>query len=187
MPKAVEYGMSIILGSPRFAKFAVDLTDFMGEDFIPYCKSVYSIVRQLSAGFVPQDEVDGEFVVNSFSEDDIALLYDKFKTEQALRKRREEFAKDIDELQFNIREFRSTEKFRRCVDFIGRNRYLSPYNAMLVDLQKPGARFVMTGKKWCEEYNRIPKLNAQKLIALVPFGPVQVMYDICDTEYDSEF
>ncbi len=45
----------------------------------------------------------------------------------------------------------------------------------------------MTGKKWCEEYNRIPKLNAQKLIALVPFGPVQVMYDICDTEYDSDF
>lgn len=67
------------------------------------------------------------------------------------------------------------------LDFIGSFPYLAPYNAMLVQMQKPGATFVLTGKKWAE-YGRQPKLNGQKLIVLKPFGPVQCVFDFEDTE-----
>lgn len=52
---------------------------------------------------------------------------------------------------------------------------------MLVQMQKPGATFVFNGKKW-KEYGRRPKVNAQKLIILKPFGPVQCVFDYGDTE-----
>lgn len=48
MPKAVEYASHIIMEVDGFMDFAVALVDYMGEDFIPYCKSVYAMLRSLS-------------------------------------------------------------------------------------------------------------------------------------------
>lgn len=48
MPKAIEYASHIIMETDSFIEFAVALVDYMGEDFIPYCKSVYAMLRGLS-------------------------------------------------------------------------------------------------------------------------------------------
>lgn len=67
------------------------------------------------------------------------------------------------------------------LDFVGRFNYMAPYNAMLVQMQKPGSTFVFTGKVWAK-YGRRPKLNGQRLIVLKPFGPIQCVFDYNDTE-----
>lgn len=46
-PKALEYALHIINDTCKFIDFAVALTDYMGEDFIPYCKMVYNVFRNL--------------------------------------------------------------------------------------------------------------------------------------------
>ena len=80
-----------------------------------------------------------------------------------------------------VRNYRNSIEFKKLLNFVGRFSYLAPYNAMPVQMQKPGATFVFNGKKW-KEYGRRPKVNAQKLIILKPFGPVQCVFDYGDTE-----
>lgn len=47
MPEAIRYASNILSDTHDFIEFAVALTDYMGKDFIPYCKSVYKILRNL--------------------------------------------------------------------------------------------------------------------------------------------
>lgn len=46
MPKAIEYAAHIIAETTSFMEFSIELADYMGEDFIPYTKSVYAIFRR---------------------------------------------------------------------------------------------------------------------------------------------
>ena len=62
-----------------------------------------------------------------------------------------------------------------------RFRKLAPYNAMLVEMQRPGAKYVQTERQWREIYGRVIKPNARPLVILVPFGPVEFVFDIGDT------
>ena len=48
MPEAIKYASNIITETPNFIEFAIALTDYMGKDFIPYCKSVYMMLVNLS-------------------------------------------------------------------------------------------------------------------------------------------
>lgn len=45
IPEAIKYASNIIFVAKNFVEFAVALTDYMGKDFIPYCKSVYMILK----------------------------------------------------------------------------------------------------------------------------------------------
>lgn len=94
---------------------------------------------------------------------------------------RQDFKDNIDELQFLVREYRKTEHFRKMLDFISKCNWLAPYNAMLVEMQLPGAFMVMNGSDW-KKFNRRPKPNARRLVTLMSFGPVQFMFDYGDTE-----
>lgn len=44
MPEAIKYASNIITETSDFIEFAIALTDYMGTDFIPYCKSVYMML-----------------------------------------------------------------------------------------------------------------------------------------------
>lgn len=44
MPEAIKYASNIITETSDFMEFAIALTDYMGTDFIPYCKSVYMML-----------------------------------------------------------------------------------------------------------------------------------------------
>ena len=178
MPKAIEYASHIIMETSNFIDFAVALVDYMDEDFIPYCKSVYAMLRSLDYPTVTFEKDDE---LGDITPDVIRKEYHNFLSKQEKLAREKEFKENIDELQFLVKSYRDSNEFKKMLDFIGSFPYLAPYNAMLVQMQKPGATFVLTGKKWAE-YGRQPKLNGQKLIVLKPFGPVQCVFDFEDTE-----
>lgn len=178
IPKALEYASHLIIEASGFVEFAVALVDYMGEDFIPYCKSVYVMLRGMS---YPNVTFEKDDILGTYTPDVIRGAYHNFLSQQDELARAKEFKENIDELQFLVKSYRDSSEFRKLLDFIGRFPYLAPYNAMLVRMQKPGATFVLTGKKWAE-YGRRPKLNGQKMIVLKPFGPVQCVFDFEDTE-----
>lgn len=183
MPKAVAYATRLISDSNRdpqilwFDNFAVELIDYMGEDFIPYCRTVYRMLKVVMGGMA---DLQSDDAVDAVSDDMIAYLFHKRKEDEAKRKREEEFKENIDELQFLVRQYRNTDQFKILISFVSGSRLLSPYNAMLVCLQKPDAKFAMTAKKW-QKYGRALKSEAQNIVILRPFGPVQCVYDISDT------
>lgn len=179
MPKAIEYAAHIIAETTSFMEFSIELADYMGEDFIPYTKSVYAIFRSLPHN--DQKAFNQPEELARISIDDIYKQYHEFVEKQKIRQREQEFKENIDELQFLVRSYRSSDEFKKLLDFIGRFNYIAPYNAMLVQMQKPGATFVLNGKKWAS-FGRRPKINAQKIIILKPFGPIQCIFDYGDTE-----
>lgn len=143
MLEAIKYASNIITETSGFIEFAIALTDYMGKDFIPYCKSVYMMLVNLS-----------EFSNITFNYEDfqhitpaiIEAEYNTFISKQQEKQRELEFKENIDELQFLVRSYRNTQEFKKLLDFVGRFSYLAPYNAMLVQMQEPGATFVFNGK-----------------------------------------
>ena len=179
MPIALEYASHLIFETDNFLEFSIALTDYMGDDFIPYCKSVYVMLRGLphSENIVFLNDEDLQIYRLEYIKEE----YNNFRKKEDERKREQEFKDNIDELQFLIKSYRNSSDFKKLLDFVGRFNYLAPYNAMLVQMQKPGATFVFNGKKW-GNYGRQPKINGQKLIILKPFGPIQCVFDYSDTE-----
>ncbi len=184
MPKAVAYATNLIpvKNDPysewmSFKDFAVALTDYMGEDFIPYCRTVYRMLNVVMGGMA---KLQSDQEVDAVSDEMIGEAFRKFREEQESDDRVKDFKENIDELQFLVKQYRKTEKFQKMLEFVSRCKFLSPYNAMLACLQKPDAQFVMTAKRWLE-YGRVPKPEAQNIVILRPFGPVQCVYDISDT------
>lgn len=178
MPEAIKYASNIIIETHDFIEFAIALTDYMGKDFIPYCKSIYlMLVNTSEFSNITCNYEDLEKITPQI----IESKYNTFISKQQEKQRALEFKENIDELQFLVRNYRNSQEFKKLLDFVGHFNYLAPYNAMLVQMQKPGATFVFNGKKW-REYGRQPKINAQKLIILKPFGPVQCVFDYSDTE-----
>lgn len=178
---ARKYALSIVFHTHSFMEFAMSMMDYLGEDFCCICKPLYYELYQaaLTNGFY----LDGREDVEKIGEGYLVNCYyqEKVEKRKAERKREEEFKNNVDELQFLIQECRKSDRFKQMLDFVGKFRYLAPYNAMLVEMQLPGAKLVLTGKKW-REYGRRVKPNAQQLITLYPFGPVQCMFDFSCTE-----
>jgi len=88
----------------------------------------------------------------------------------------------IDEL-FNLaKKYHSSSSYWELMRFIANFRYYSPYNAMLVHIQMPGARYVAPPHRWEREYGRKIKPNARPLVILQPMGPVMFVFDVSDTE-----
>lgn len=94
---------------------------------------------------------------------------------------------NLDMLFRMVRQYRNSSDYMNMLNFIARFRILSPYNAFLVQQQRPGARYVLTAKQWKRQFDRVPKDNARPLIMLVPFGPVGFLYEIADTQPASAF
>ncbi len=178
--KALDYSLRIIHNTKRFIDYAIAMADFMGEDFIPYCKLFYEELRESIND--PNIAFEDPHNIDTISLDNIIYEYNSFKKEQEEKKRKLEFKENIDELQFLVKNYRQRSEFKDLLDYVGHLYYLAPYNAMLVRMQKPGAQIVFTGNRWEKKYGRQPKLNAQPLITLVPFGPVQCVFEYEDTE-----
>lgn len=89
---------------------------------------------------------------------------------------------EIDKLYADVLGYRRTTAFKELLQFIRKFRYIAPYNAMLVQLQKPGSTYVASVSDWQCRFNRTPKPGARPLIILRPFGPVAFVYELEDTE-----
>lgn len=88
----------------------------------------------------------------------------------------------IDELLYLTGRYRKSQEFYELIEFCAKFKTLSPFNAMLVQMQRPGAKYVLTASAWIKKYNAKVNLNARPLIILVPFGPVDCVFDIDDTD-----
>lgn len=181
LQEARRYALCIAGDANFFKPFAIAMIDYMGYDIIPHLKELYREVSQiLFTRAIPSDDLK---CVESIEDSEITDWYDQYSSRQEERERREqeEFNENIDELQFLVEGCRKSEEFQKMLDFVGKFSHIAPYNAMLIEMQKPGSVLVLKGKEW-KQYGRFVKPNAQKLITLRQFGPVQCMFDISDTE-----
>lgn len=89
---------------------------------------------------------------------------------------------DVNDLFYRVFEYRNSAKFRKLLNFCVHFRRLSPFNAMLLAVQRPGCEFALTANRWSRNYGRVPKSDARPLIIIRPFGPVEYLFDVADTE-----
>src|ERR1700687_5355594 len=87
----------------------------------------------------------------------------------------------LDELFTLARKYNSSDAYVELMRFVGRFRFYSPFNAMLIYTQMPGAEFVCTALRWRRDYHREIKIGAQPIVILQPMGPILFVFDVSDT------
>ena len=87
----------------------------------------------------------------------------------------------LDELFTLARKYNSSEAYLELMRFVGRFRFYSPFNAMLIHTQMPGAHFVCTALRWQRDYRREIKIGARPIVILQPMGPILFVFDVSDT------
>jgi hypothetical protein len=80
------------------------------------------------------------------------------------------------------RLYRTGQDYLELLDFTSRLRNFAPFNAMLLQVQKPGLTYAASAWDWQTRFNRTIKEGARPLLILWPFGPVALVYDVLDTE-----
>jgi len=88
----------------------------------------------------------------------------------------------LDELFLLARHYRNSEKFKDLLSFVASFRQYSAFNAMMVHIQMPGARYVLPAKRWLKQFGRRPTIDAQPLIMLQPMSPIMFGFDVSQTE-----
>jgi hypothetical protein len=91
----------------------------------------------------------------------------------------------LDELFTHVSSYRTTAAYRQLLDFVSQFPFYAPFNAMLVHVQKPGARYVRPAHRWWQDYGRRIRPGAQPLVILQPMGPVMFVFDVSETEGDA--
>lgn len=87
----------------------------------------------------------------------------------------------LDQLLTDSKLYRSTDSYKSLLDFVVRLRNVAPFNAMLLQLQKPGLTYAASAYDWESKFNRHVKEDARPLLILWPFAPVATVYDVLDT------
>jgi len=88
----------------------------------------------------------------------------------------------LDELFVLVRQYKTSKSYSELIQFITHFHFYSPYNAMLVHIQMPGATFIAPARRWLNEFGRIVKTDARPLVILQPMGPVMFVFDVTQTE-----
>ena len=95
--------------------------------------------------------------------------------------------KALDELFQKIGTYQPGEDFRDFLEFTKNFPKISPYNPLLLHIQKPGSRYVASIDEWRNKFNRTIKSEARPLVILWPFGPVHFVFELGDTEGPESF
>ena len=88
----------------------------------------------------------------------------------------------IDQLIAETGLYATSGAMKELFDFVARLKTMAPFNAMLLHTQKPGLSYAMTAQDWRKRFGRHPRPGARPLLILRPFGPVNFVYDVLDTE-----
>ena len=89
---------------------------------------------------------------------------------------------EINDLYNEVLAYREAGKLQDLLKFCARLQTIGAYNAMLVHMQMPGALLVLSRKRWEQEMLRRVTPNARPLIILMPFGPIELVFDVRHTE-----
>jgi len=87
----------------------------------------------------------------------------------------------LDELFTLAGKYNSSDAYLELMRFVGRFRFYSPFNAVLIYTQMPGAHFVCTARRWRKDYRREIKIGARPIVILQPMGPILFVFDVSDT------
>ncbi|MCG8028654.1 MAG: ImmA/IrrE family metallo-endopeptidase [Candidatus Thiodiazotropha taylori] len=90
----------------------------------------------------------------------------------------------LDGLLEESRLYKTTQDYQELLDFTIKLRNFAPFNAMLLNIQKPGLTYAASAMDWKLRFNRQPRRDARPLLILWPFGPVALVYDVQDTDGD---
>lgn len=116
----------------------------------------------------------------SLFDDDAALQPSLNQSQKALE---EEVVRSmLDQLLEDSRLYRSSKSCKELLEFTVKLRNFAPFNALLLQIQKPGLMYAASASDWRERFQRTPKQDARPLLILWPFGPVALVYDLEDTE-----
>jgi len=88
----------------------------------------------------------------------------------------------LDQLLEDSGLYTRSKDFKDLLDFVVRLRNFAPFNAMLLQVQKPGLSYAASARDWRERFGCHPKEGARPLVILWPFGPVAFVYDVLDVE-----
>ncbi len=88
----------------------------------------------------------------------------------------------LDRLLAESALYHTSKDYMDLLDFVARLRNFAPFNAMLLQMQKPGLRHAASARDWHERFGRTVREKARPLIILWPFGPVALVYDLVDTD-----
>jgi hypothetical protein len=88
----------------------------------------------------------------------------------------------LDALLTDSRLYHKTADYKALLDFVVRLRNFAPFNAMLLQVQKPGLTYAASAADWRIRFGRKPKEGVRPLLILWPFAPVALVYDVVDTE-----
>ena len=88
----------------------------------------------------------------------------------------------LDQLLSDSRLYRQSKDYKALLDFVVKLRNFAPFNAMLLQVQKPGLSYAASADDWRIRFGRTIKEGARPLLILWPFGPVALVYDFLDTE-----
>lgn len=91
----------------------------------------------------------------------------------------------LGQLLEDSRLYRHSADYSELLKFIARFRNFAPFIAMLLDIQKPGMRYVASSFDWRQRFGRTIQHGARPLLTLWPFSPVRLVYDLADTEGDT--
>lgn len=78
-------------------------------------------------------------------------------------------------------ELKDQDFFRNFLKFSSRVPQNAPFNNALVFIQNPSCTYFATVSRW-KKFGRTIKKGARPMLILMPFGPVEFVYDIKDTE-----
>ncbi|QBY56182.1 hypothetical protein [Cupriavidus oxalaticus] len=87
----------------------------------------------------------------------------------------------LDQLVADSLLYRCGEEYKKLLTFVIRLRNFAPFNAMLLQVQKPGLMYAASAFDWHTRFQRRPKPDARPLLILWPFAPVALVYDVQDT------
>jgi hypothetical protein len=88
----------------------------------------------------------------------------------------------LDQLLADSHLYTQSKDYKELLDFVVRLRNFAPFNAMLLQVQKPGLSYAASALDWRARFGRTIKEGARPLLILWPFGPVALVYDVQDTE-----
>jgi len=88
----------------------------------------------------------------------------------------------LDQLLTESRLYKSGKDYQHLLDFVSGFPQFAPFNAMLLQIQKPGLSFAASAYEWKRLFKRTIKLDARPLLIMWPFSPVALVYDVMDTE-----
>ena len=88
----------------------------------------------------------------------------------------------LDQLLEESRLYRTGKDYQELLEFVVQLRNFAPFNALLLQIQKPGLSYAASARDWRKRFKRTIKEGARPLVILWPFGPVAFVYDVLDTE-----